>query len=104
MNPDPQRYEHSNSVVVPLAFFDRLMRCYYGNGAKDGQEEYKFKPENKSSQTIGEISKLKGITIENNKIPGYEAKGVAAKKLKAKQDGIRHSETTEEPDRPSQNN
>ena len=93
MNQDPQNYEHTNSVVVP--FFDKLMRCYYGNGAKDGQQEYRFEPENKSSETIGEISKLKGITIESEEIPGFEAKGIAAKKLKAKQSGSRYTEITE---------
>tara|TARA_R100001082_G_scaffold98259_1_gene66466 strand:- start:480 stop:728 length:249 start_codon:yes stop_codon:yes gene_type:complete len=82
-------------VVVPLAFFDKLMRCYYGNGPKDGEPEYRFAPENKSTEVIPEISKLKDITIESNAPPGYEPRGIAAEKLKAK-DGIRHRKTTEE--------
>ena len=88
-----QEYEHKNSVVVPLAFFDKLMRCYYGNGPKDGANEYQFIPENKSSEVIPEISGLKDITIESNSPPGYKPRGVAAEKLKAK-DGTRYHKTT----------
>ena len=99
----PQEYEHKNCVVVPLAFFDKLMRCYYGTGPRDGDPEYQLAPLNPSTEVIPEISKLKDITIETETPLGYEPRGIAAEKLKAK-DGTRHHKTTKEQDRPSKDN
>ena len=99
----PQEYEHKNCVVVPLAFFDKLMRCYYGTGPRDGGSEYQLAPQNPSTEVISEISKLKDITIETETPLGYEPRGIAAEKLKAK-DGTRHHKTTKEQDRPSKDN
>jgi|TARA_Y100000310_G_scaffold322809_1_gene382328 hypothetical protein len=93
---NPPEYDYKNSVVVPLAFLDKLLRCYYGTGPRDGDPIMKFSPENPSSEIIPEISNLKGITIDSNVPPGYKPKGFAADKLKAKQSGIRYTETTEE--------
>tara|TARA_R110002051_G_scaffold246857_1_gene306507 strand:- start:17 stop:313 length:297 start_codon:yes stop_codon:yes gene_type:complete len=98
MEMNPQKYEYSNCVVVPLAFFDKLMKCYYGTGPRDGGQETTFIPQNKSSEVITEISELKDITIDSSTPPGFTAKGLAAEKLKAKQRGIRYPETTEKPD------
>jgi hypothetical protein len=92
---EPQEYEHKNSVVVPLAFFDKLMRCYYGNGPRDGSPPEQFIPQNPSTELITEISQLKDTTIRKVTPDGYEPRGVAAEKLKAKQSGIRHDTTTE---------
>jgi len=89
----PQEYEHKNCVVVPLAFFDKLMRCYYGTGPRDGDSEYQLVPENRTTEVIPEISKLKDITIETETPRGYKPRGIAAEKLKAK-DGTRHHKTT----------
>lgn len=100
----PQEYEHKNCVVVPLAFFDKLMRCYYGTGPRDGDPQYQFTPENPSSEVIPDISALKDITIAMEGPKGYEARGVAAEKLKAKERGTRHHKTTEEQSRPSKSN
>ena len=92
----PQEYEHKNSVVVPLGFFDKLMRCYYGTGPRDGEKPYQVVPENPTTQVIPEISELKNTTIGIDTPKGYKAKGIAEKKLKAKQSGTRHDKTTEE--------
>jgi hypothetical protein len=92
----PQEYEHKNSVVVPLAFFDKLMRCYYGTGPRDGEQPYQIVPENPTTQVIPEISELKNTTIGMETPKGYKPKGVAERKLKAKQSGTRHDKTTEE--------
>ena len=92
----PQEYEHKNCVVVPLAFFDKLMRCYYGTGPRDGNPEYQLAPQNPSTEVISEISKLKDITIGTETPQGYEPRGIAAEKLKAKDRGIRHHKTTKE--------
>ncbi len=99
----PQEYEHRNSVVVPLAFFDKLMKCYYGTGPRDGESIYDFKPENPSSELVTDISDLKETTIELMSPKGFEPMGVAAKKQKAK-DGIRHDKTTKEQTRSSNGN
>jgi len=93
----PQEYEQKNCVVVPLAFFDKLMRCYYGTGPRDGDPEYQLVPENRTTEVIPEISKLKDITIETETPRGYKPRGIAAEKLKAK-DGTRHHKTTEKQD------
>jgi hypothetical protein len=93
MIQDQQEYEVKNNVVVPLAFFDKLMRCYYGTGPRDGDPQYQFTPENPSSEVIPDISKLKNTTIEMMAPTGFEPRGIAAEKLKAK-DGNRHRKTT----------
>jgi len=93
---NPQEYEPKNSVVVPLAFFDKLMRCYYGTGPRDGEPQYQVVPESAATEVITEMSDLKDTTIGMMAPKGYQAKGVAEKKLKAKQSGIRHDKTTQE--------
>ena len=90
--------DYKNSVVVPLAFLDKLLRCYYGTGTRDGEEVQHFSPQNPSTEVIPEISNLKGITIDSSTPHGYKAKGFAAEKLKAKERGTRYTETTEKPD------
>lgn len=95
---NPPEYDYKNSVVVPLAFLDKLLRCYYGTGARDGDPVMTFSPENPSTEVIPEISNLKGITIDSNTPNGYKAKGFAAEKLKAKERGTRYTETTEKSD------
>ena len=100
---NPQESEHKNSVVVPLAFFDKLMRCYYGTGPRDGDPQYQFAPENPSTELVPDISKLKDTTIEINTPLGFEPRGIAAEKLKAK-DGIRHRKTTEKQSGSSKSN
>jgi len=101
---NPQEYEHKNCVVVPLAFFDKLMRCYYGQGPRDGEDVYHFAPENASSEIMSDISKLKDTTIRTDMPPGIKPRGIAEKKIKAKERGTRHAKTTEEQNRPSKDN
>ncbi len=99
-----QEYEHKNSVVVPLAFFDKLMRCYYGTGPRDGDPQYQFTPENSHTEVIPEISNLKETTIGTEMPPGFIPRGIAAEKIKAKERGTRHGKTTEKSERPSKSN
>ena len=45
---EEQRYERTdsqNSVVVPLAFFDKLLKCYYGGGPRDSEKYAQRAPE-----------------------------------------------------------
>ena len=51
--------------------------------------------ENNNQEEKKESNSEKDITIESGTPPGYEARGIAAEKLKAK-DGNRHRTTTEE--------
>ena len=104
METEPQKYEYSNCVMVPLPFFDKLMKCYYGNGARDGETEFDFIPENKSSEVFSGISDLKNITIDSTTPEGFTPSLFSATKLKAKERGTRHSKPTEEPDSPSKDN
>ena len=71
------------------------MRCYYGNGPRDGTPLEQFIPQNPSTEMIPEISQLKDTTIGKVTPKGYNPRGVAAEKLKVKQSGIRHDTTTE---------
>jgi len=98
-----QEYDNKNSVVVPLAFFDKLMRCYYGTGPRDGDPPYQVVPENPSTEVIPDISELKNTTIGIETPKGYKPMGHAAEKIKAK-DGTRHSKTTKKQNRPSESN
>lgn len=90
---DPQKYEHTNSIVVPLAFFDKLMKCYYGQGPRDGEPQYQFVPENPSTELVSDISKLKDTTIGITAPPGFIPRGIAADKIEAKS-GTRQRKTT----------
>ena len=96
-----QEYEHKNSVVVPLAFFDKLMKCYYGMGPRDGENPYQVVPQNPSTEIIPEISNLKETTIGTDMPPGFVPRGIAADKIKAKNRGTRHDKTTKKSEGPS---
>ena len=103
MIPNQPEFEQKNCVVVPLAFFDKIMRCYYGTGPRDGEPIYQLEPENKSTEIIPDISKLQDITMRAESPEGYEPRGIAAKKLEAKS-GTRQRKTTKEQSGPSKSN
>jgi len=80
-------------AVVPVSYLDRLLRCYYGSGPRDGERVSGFEPENPSTEVIGGFD-LKDLELVQEHPEGYTPKGVAKRKQEAK-DAHRHDSTTE---------
>ena len=87
-------------AMVPISFLDRLLRCYYGTGPRDGEPVQPFKPESPGTEVIGGLT-MKDMELEINTPQGYAAGGVAKRKQEAR-DAHRHNTGTERQDSPSQ--
>jgi len=82
-------------AVVPISFLDRLLRCYYGTGPRDGEQHQAFKPESPGTEVIGGLN-LKDMSLETNSPKGYTPAGVAKRKQEAKNAHRHHSATERE--------
>ncbi len=70
---------HPSHVVVPLAFFEKVMQVYYSVKTTDVVPP---KPplESPASQRVEDSLNLKSMTVVRQRVPeGYVPKGVAAK-------------------------
>jgi len=95
---DAQEYERTdsrNSVSIPLAFFDKLLKCYYGSGPRAEEKNVSRAPESPAAEIIETADSLKELQISTGLPQGYEPKGVALRKIEAKNAG-RQDQTTEE--------
>jgi hypothetical protein len=105
MIPSSQpEFDGNNCVVVPMAFFDKLLRCYYGTGPRDGDPVHRLAPESPAVEVIPDITHLKEAYIDTSAPPGYTPRGAALRKSKAKQSGTRHDQAPEEQESPSEDN
>ena len=86
-------------AVVPISYLDRLLRCYYGQGPRDGERVEQITPENPSTEVVGGFD-LKGLELVTDAPKGYTPKGVAKRKQEAA-DAHRHNSATERQDSPS---
>ena len=70
---------HPSHVVVPLAFFERVMEVYYS--VKNTEIVAKKPPlQSPASQRVEDSLNLKSMTVVRQLVPeGYVPKGVAAK-------------------------
>ena len=77
----------NNHVLVPFAFFDKLMRCYYGEGPN-----YK----NQSSEPViyegpttevnnMELDSFKNMQLQTKMPPGFVAGGSLKRKMELKE-------------------
>jgi|TARA_R100000664_G_C2637170_1_gene63927 hypothetical protein len=88
-------------AVVPVSYLDRLLRCYYGNGPRDGEKFSGFEPESPGTEVVGGLN-FKDLELVQETPEGYTPKGVAKRKQEAK-DAHRHDPTTEGQDSSSEN-
>ena len=106
MTPANQpEFDGNNSVVVPLAFFDKLMKCYYGNGPREGESQYEFVPESPAAEIPQALTeRLRDTWVETTTPGGFEPKGAALRKNKVNQSGSRHDQATKKRTGPSEDN
>ena len=93
--PEFEKVEHKNSVVIPLAFFDKLLKCYYGSGARADEKYASRAPESPAVEVIDSGENLKDLRLQTGFPKGYEPKGVALRKIEA-QNVHREDQATEE--------
>ena len=87
-------------AVVPISYLDRLLRCYYGQGPRDGERVEQYAPENPSTEVVGGFD-LKGLDLVTGMPKGFQPKGVAKRKQEAA-NAHRHNSATEGQDIPSE--
>tara|TARA_Y100001938_G_scaffold135254_1_gene196710 strand:+ start:19520 stop:19810 length:291 start_codon:yes stop_codon:yes gene_type:complete len=87
--------EHKNSVVIPLSFFDKLLKCYYGDGPRADERYAKREPESPAAEVIETGDTLKDLQLKTEFPEGYVPKGVALRKIEAR-NARREDKATEE--------
>jgi len=87
-------------AVVPISYLDRLLRCYYGTGPRDGEKVEQIALKNPSTETIGGFD-LKGLDLVTDMPKGFQPKGVAKRKHEAA-NANRHDSATEGQDSSSE--
>ena len=95
---EAQEFEHNksqHSVSIPLAFFDKLLKCYYGSGPRADEKYAKRTAESPAAEIIETEDNLKELKMATGLPTGYEPKGVALRKIEARNAG-RQDQTTEE--------
>ena len=83
-------------AVVPIAFLDRLLQCYYGYGPRQGEQSIDRSvkvPE--TTDPSFDVGQMREMFVRTEYPAGYEPKGVAKRKAELR-DGKRHDQTAEE--------
>ena len=77
----------NNHVLVPFAFFDKLMRCYYGEGPNDSNQ--KPEPiiyEGPTTEVNNmELDSLKNMQIQTTMPSGFVPGGSLKRKMELKE-------------------
>jgi len=89
---EDQGFDPKHSAVVPLAYLDKLLRCYYGVGPRDGENTPDtFTPSSPAVEIQSPVEQDKvdfRETFVKSSLPeGYFPKGAAARRLKSKKGG-----------------
>ena len=95
-------FDSGKTVVIPLAFFDKLLKCYYGGGPRENEKDVQQVFESPATEVLT-TEPTPGLEMATGYPAGFKPKGVALRKLEAKH-GAGHDQATEEPTRPSENN
>ena len=83
-------------AVVPIAFLDRLLKCYYGYGAREGEQAVDKSVETpKPPEPSFDVGQMRDMFVRTEYPPGYEPRGAAKRKAELR-DGKRHDQTAEE--------
>lgn len=96
---DQPGFDPRYHAVVPISYLDRLLRCYYGHGPKDGEREKLFEVESPATE-------IKSVDFQNFDLDSglpkdFKPRGAAKRKQEAK-NANRHDSTTEGQDSPSE--
>ena len=82
-------------AVVPIAFLDRLLKCYYGYGPREGEQPVDRNvkvPE--TTEPSYDVDQMRDMFVRSEYPPGYEPRGAAKRKAELR-DGKRHDQTAE---------
>ena len=79
---DKLEFDHSTHVLVPLSFLDKLFRCYYGTGARDGEMPVVGTAGvvERPGADLMEFDRIKDMAPHNEMDAYMEAKGAALRK------------------------
>ena len=81
--------------MVPIAFLDRLLKCYYGYGAREGEQAVDKSVETpKPAEPSYDIDQMRDMFVRTEYPSGYEPQGAAKRKAELR-DGKRHDQTAE---------
>ena len=91
-NFENQGFDPKHSAVVPLAYLDKLLKCYYGAGPRDGENvPVAFTPSSPAVEVQAPVEQEKvdfrEAFVRSSYPSGYEPKGAAARRLKGKRAG-----------------
>ncbi len=95
-------FDSGKTVVIPLAFFDKLLKCYYGGGPRENEKDVQQVFESPATEVLT-TEPTPGLEMATGYPAGFKPKGVALRKLEAKH-GAGHDQATEEQTSPSENN
>jgi hypothetical protein len=84
-----------NMVSIPLSFFDKLLKCYYGDGPRNEEKYASRSPESPAVEVVETGSSLKDLQLDSGLPQGYKPKGVALRKIEAL-NATREDQVTEE--------
>lgn len=84
----------NNHVLVPFAYYEKLVRCYYGEGANDKnlqlQKEQNIVYEGPTTETNNiQVDSLKNVQLESRMPSGFKPGGFAKKKYRSIEDNDR---------------
>ena len=94
-NTDQIGFDSRHCAVVPIAFLDRLLRCYYGYGPREGDGPVDNSVSIPEPSPTVDIEALQRMVRESQLPPGYVPKGTAKRKVEMNVERER-STTTEE--------
>jgi hypothetical protein len=86
---------HGNMVSIPLAYFDKLLKCYYGGGPRAEEKNVSRAPESPAVEVVHTGTDFRELGMESGLPKGYKPKGVALRKIEAR-NANREDQATEE--------
>tara|TARA_R100000234_G_scaffold45120_1_gene26932 strand:- start:7187 stop:7480 length:294 start_codon:yes stop_codon:yes gene_type:complete len=96
---DVPEFNYQNHIVVPLAYFDKLLKAYYGSKKEETTVQYEGTSTEDHSTTLASTQLQSIIAGVGNYQPG----GVAKRKRR-NINGIPNLETAERQEEPSEDN
>ncbi len=96
-----EQVDSRNSVVIPLAFFDKLLKCYYGSGPRHEEKGVQAAQESPAVEVVNTES-LRDLQLKTSLPEGYQPKGVALRKIETR-NADRSNQVNEEQEGSGQN-
>lgn len=83
-----ENLKFDNHILVPFSYYEKLVRCYYGEGANDKSlqliKEQNIVYEGPTTETNNiQVDSLKNISLETRMPSGFKPGGFAKKKFES---------------------